>query len=159
VPADFFICQYFRPPDRYFIQKNWIKRIKRPYILPLSAPVNLPNHTIDPRKKSDIKIRPEGRTFKRLLLSLSGKTIAAIYRAIVPGLERNLAGFPAGCADCIVHLTLGPAAIFPRSSAGRTSFGFISESLFFKKVLFACSECEFLTAVDAYERFVLMSQI
>ena len=138
MPAYFFICQYFYLPIAILFKRFGLARLKRP---------------------SDIKIRPEGRTFNYLLLSLFGKAIAAIYRAIVPGLERNLTGLSAGRTDCIVHFTLLSAAVFPSCPAGRTSFGFIGESLFFIKVLFACGECEFLTAVCAYERFILMSHI
>ena len=88
MPADLFIRQYFRPPDYYFIQKKRIALMKQFNTLPYGG-----------YRKSDIKIRPEGRAFKTSAAISAWKTIAAIHRAIVSGREQNLAGLSAGHAS------------------------------------------------------------
>lgn len=100
-----------------------------------------------------------GRTFSWLLLSLVGKTIAAIYRTIVAGLERNLAGFSAGSAYGIEHLARCSSIVFTGVTAGFASLRFVRKSFFLKEILFARGENEFIAAVFAYQRFVLMHQM
>jgi hypothetical protein len=100
-----------------------------------------------------------GKDHSRLSLV---ETLAAIDRTIIPGLERNLAGSAAVCADCIVHLTLTTAVagvLLACVTACLAALGFVLETAFRIKFLFTGSENEFLTAVSANESFVLIHVI
>ena len=130
-----------------------------------SACVFLPRRVASPGVKSDASVLRKKNTPRRAYLkgryrelSPLFEAIAAIHRTVVSRLERNLAGLSARSTNSVKHLAGSSSAIFTRCTAGRASLGFISESFFFEEILLACSECEFLPAVYAYERFVLMSQ-
>ena len=90
---------------------------------------------------------------------LFSKAVAAINRAVVAGLEGNLAGLTAFCAYCIKHLT--SAAVAARAvaltsvPAGLAALRLIGEALFCKKLLLAGGESEFLSAILADDGFVL----
>lgn len=92
-------------------------------------------------------------------LSLVCKALAAVYRTVIPGLERNLAGFSAGSADSVEHFTRGSASIFAGVAAGLAALGLIGEAFFFKEILLTCRENKFLATVFAYQCFVLMHQL
>lgn len=102
-----------------------------------------------------------GQPFKKRLgrLSLIRKTIAAINRTIIPGLERNFAGTSTGSASGIKHFPLWPPAVFTGISARFASLWFIGKSFFLKKILFACCEYKLLAAVFTCDCFVLMNQL
>jgi hypothetical protein len=88
---------------------------------------------------------------------LPGEAIAAIYRAIVPGLKRNLALFSAGSAYGVEHLALRAPVVFTRAAAGFASSGLVCEPFFLKEILLGRRKYEFLTAICTYQSFVLMA--
>ena len=88
-----------------------------------------------------------------------GETIAAINRAVVSRLERNLARNPAGSADSVKHLTRPSAAVFTGITAGFASLRLVCEPFFREKLLLICCEGELLIAVSAYDCFVLIIQL
>jgi len=92
---------------------------------------------------------------------LVGKTITAIYGAIISGLEWDFAFFAAGSANSVKHLALSSAiaAILAHIAAGLAPLRFIGKTSFLKKILFTCRECKFLSAIFANNCFVLMDQL
>jgi hypothetical protein len=100
-------------------------------------------------------VRPEGRTEIAGFLNLSSvvcKAIAAVYRAIFPGLERNFARSAARSANRIEHFTFtggftsGVLACIP---ARLTALRLICKAFLSKKFLLAGSEYKFGSAVFA----------
>lgn len=93
-------------------------------------------------------------------LYLSSETVAAIYRAVIAGLKRNLAGLSAICTNCIVHLTRTAVAaritvILAFVAAGLTALGLVCEAFFSIKLLLAGGKSEFLSAILADEGLVI----
>jgi len=91
------------------------------------------------------------------------EAIAAIYGAVITGLERNLAGLSTLCADSIVHLTITAVTTTGSTLAGIAA-GFATLRLIGKaslrvKFLLSGSENKFLSTVFADERFVLIHVI
>jgi hypothetical protein len=87
------------------------------------------------------------------------ETIAAINRAIITGLERNLAGSAAFRANGIIHLALAAVAAgvpFAGIPAGLAPLRFVGEPSLSIKFLFLRGENEFLATVYANECFVLI---
>jgi len=93
------------------------------------------------------------------LLSFA-KTIAAIHRTIVAGLERHLAGLPAFGAHRVVHLasTFTASATLAGIAAGLAALRLILEATLSIKFLFTGGKGEFLTAVFADDGFVLIHE-
>jgi hypothetical protein len=86
-----------------------------------------------------------------LLLFLFGcKAFAAENGTIIGGLERNSCFLAALSASGREIFSGGSAGIFACVTAGLASLGFILESLFCVKFLFARCENEFTVAVFAY---------
>ena len=85
-----------------------------------------------------------------------GKTVAAIYRTLTAGLERNLAGCSALCAYSIIHLAgfAALAIVLASIAACLATLGLIGETLLSVKFLLSGSESEFLSAFLADECLV-----
>jgi hypothetical protein len=89
------------------------------------------------------------------LRSLFAKAFAAIDRAVVAGLERNLAGFSALGADGFKHFSLSSTRVgFTGVTAGLATLRFIGESFFGIELLFVGRKDEFCSAFLACECFV-----
>jgi len=88
---------------------------------------------------------------------LLAEAIRAVDRTVRAGLEGNLAGFAAACANCIVHLTVAAAtgrALLAGGTAILAALGFIRETLFRVEFLLAGGEGEALSAIFADDGFV-----
>ena len=89
---------------------------------------------------------------------LLAEAVAAVNRTVGTGLEGNLAGFAAACADRVIHLTVAAAAAGRALLAGRTAIlaalGFIGETLFRVEFLLAGGEGEALSAIFADDGLV-----
>ena len=89
---------------------------------------------------------------------LLAEAVAAVNRTVGTGLERNLAGFAAACAGCVIHLTVAAATTGRALFAGRTAIlaalGLIGETLFRVEFLLAGGEGEALSAIFADDGFV-----
>ena len=92
---------------------------------------------------------------KLLLLHLC-KALAAVYRAILTGLEGNCSLFAAGCTYCCEHFALGLLSVLAVLAASLTSLGLVYETLGCIKFLFACFECKFSAAFFADESLVFV---
>lgn len=80
------------------------------------------------------------------------EALAAVYRAILTGLERNLARISAACANCIIHLALEPAFAslgFTLVTASLATKGLVLKTLLGIKFLLSGSKSEFLSAIFA----------
>jgi hypothetical protein len=96
------------------------------------------------------------------MLSLICKAITAVYRTVVAGLERNFAGSSAFCAHGIIHLSVAGTAAgiaFAGVTARFAALGFIGETFFGEKFLFAGSKSKFAAAVFASKSFVVVHEI
>jgi len=92
-------------------------------------------------------------------LSLVGKTIAAVNRAVVSGLEWDPAVLAARGANSVKEFTLTSAAsAFAHIAAGLAPLRLICETSFLEKILFTCRENKFLPAILTNNCFVLMNQ-
>jgi len=83
---------------------------------------------------------------------LCAEAIAAVYRAIVLGLEGNLTFLAAFSANCVEHLALSTvfaSCVLTGGTAVLAALRFICETLFGIKLLFTCSKSEFLSAFFA----------
>lgn len=92
------------------------------------------------------------------------EAIAAIDRAVVARLERNLAVFSACGADSVKHLTVRTTSAAVRVvlaciTAGLATLGLVIETLFCVELLLSGGECELLSTVLAYDSFVLEHEI
>ena len=79
---------------------------------------------------------------------------AAVDGTVIAGLERDLGGCAAICADCVKHLTLTVAGGLAVVSAFLAANGLILEALLRVELLLACGENEFLAAILAYQCLV-----
>jgi hypothetical protein len=86
------------------------------------------------------------------------KAFAAVYGTVLSGLEGNLSGLSAFCANRIMHFTrsAGSAAGLASLAAGLAAGGLVLESLFGIEFLFTGSENELSATVFAYQRFVFV---
>jgi hypothetical protein len=95
------------------------------------------------------------------------EAIAAIHRLVSPRLERHFGYAAALAARGLVHLPAltaaaahpGPAAglgthLFARLTAIRTAVGLVLKTFAGVKLLFACSESELASAVNAVQHFI-----
>jgi hypothetical protein len=93
---------------------------------------------------------------------LLAEAVAAVNRTVGTGLERNLAGFAAACAGCVIHLavavTTGRALLASRT-ARFAALGFIGETLFRVEFLLAGGEGEAGSAIFADDGFVAEHEI
>ena len=95
------------------------------------------------------------------LLTVLAEAIAAVYRTIAMGLERNLGGATAAVADHFIHgaigRTVGIAAVGTTgSAAGRATAGLILEALLGVESLFRSREGEFLATFTAGKGLVFV---
>ena len=95
------------------------------------------------------------------LSAASGKALAAVYGTVLFGLEGNLSGLSAFCANSVVHLTrsAGSTACLTGLTAGLAAGGLVLESLFGIEFLFTGSENELSATVFAYQRFVFVHDL
>ena len=89
----------------------------------------------------------------------SGETLAAIDRAILPGLEGHMSLFPAGSAHSRKHLTLGTAWIFAGLAAFPAALGLVSKAFFRIEFLFPGCEHELPAALCAGKGLVLIHDL
>ena len=105
-----------------------------------------------------------------LKLPVASETIAAHDRTVGAGLERNLTGFSALCANRIVHLAgcivtvtaVAGTAIgvtLTGNPAGFATLRFIRKAFLGEKLLFVGSEGEFLSAIFADDGLVVVHLI
>jgi hypothetical protein len=99
-----------------------------------------------------IRLRNKGNTSTRLHLLEAG---AAVDGAVVTGLERDLGGRAALCADRVIHFAIAGAGGLTVCAAVLAADGLVLEAFFRIKLLFAGRKNEFLTAILAYQCFVL----
>ena len=103
-------------------------------------------------------------------LPVTSEAIAAHDRTVGAGLERNLAGFAAFRANCVIHLTrrvIAVSAIAGTASgvaltsyaAGFAALRFIRKAFFGEKFLLVGSKGEFLSAIFADDGLVAVHQI
>lgn len=94
----------------------------------------------------------------RLLLLLLdfGEAFTAVYRAVFPWLERNLAWFAACRTYGIEHFTLRPPRVFTSIAALFASLRLIYKALLCIKFLLASCENKFLTTFFADKFLVLV---
>ena len=78
-----------------------------------------------------------------------GEALTAINRAVLTRLERNLAGFAAGCTNCIKHLAGSLVGLLAGVTALLAALGFILESAGCVEFLLTGGENEFLTTFFA----------
>ena len=88
-----------------------------------------------------------------------GEALAAIDRAILPGLEGNLRGAAATDADHFIHLTLAAVAVATvlltaGGTASRAAAGLILEALVSIELLLRSGENEFRAALTALQGLV-----
>ena len=95
------------------------------------------------------------------LSAAGGKALAAVYGTVLFGLEGNLSGLSAFCANSVVHLTrsAGSTACLTGLTAGLAAGGLVLESLFGIEFLFTGSENELSATVFAYQRFVFVHDL
>ena len=98
-----------------------------------------------------IRERNKGNALALVVL----EAVAAVDGTVVSGLERDLGGRPALRADRVKHLTVVAACGFAACAAVLAANGFVLESLLRVKLLLAGRKDEFLTAILAYQCFVL----
>jgi hypothetical protein len=90
------------------------------------------------------------------------EALAAVYRAILTGLERNLARISAACANCIIHLTLGltlASLCLTLVAASFATKGLVLKTLLGIKFLLSGSKSEFLSTIFADQCFVVIHDI
>ena len=92
-------------------------------------------------------------------LPLLFEAVAAINRTTFGRMKWYFTWFPARSTYSIKHFALRAPGIFAGVAARFTSLGFICKTLLLIKILLACSENEFLTAVFADQCLVLMIQL
>ena len=92
----------------------------------------------------------------KLLIFHFRKTVAAINRSVVNGLERKLCFFSAVCTGCGVHFSLRFACIPSCITASFASLRLVLEAFFRIEFLLARGEYEFVAAVFANQCFVLI---
>ena len=83
------------------------------------------------------------------LLHLS-KAIAAVYRTVFSGSERNLSYAAAGSACCLKHFSFALNAVLSCVTASLASLGFVLEALFSIEFLLAGCEYELIAAFLTY---------
>ena len=100
-------------------------------------------------------------TQTQLLSGSVAEALAAVYRTILAGLERNLAGVAALGANCVEHLTgITLATVSLKLSAAlAASLGLMLKALLCVKLLRAGGEYEFLIAVFADQCLVCVHSI
>ena len=84
------------------------------------------------------------------------ETFAAINGSVRTRQEWDFRFLSTTCACCDVHFSLGLPGIFSYVAAVFASLGLVLESLFRVKLLVSDSKYEFLSAVFAYDGFVLI---
>ncbi len=93
----------------------------------------------------------------KLLLTLHlCKAIAAVYRSVTVGLERNFSFPSALVAYCCEHFSGFACCILACIAASLASLGLILESLLCVKFLLACCEYEIVAAFLALKGLVLV---
>ena len=110
----------------------------------------------------DPKAQKKNRGNSVLLILLLLEALAAIYRAIFTGLERNLARISTACANRIIHLALGLSVAslgLTLIAASLAAKGLVLKTLLSIKFLLSCSEDEFLSAIFADQCFVVIHVI
>ena len=87
---------------------------------------------------------------------LLAEAVGAVDRTVRTGLEGNLAGLSAACADRIIHLTVAAAgrALLAGRTAGFAALRFVGEPFFRVEFLLAGGEGEALSAIFADDGFV-----
>jgi hypothetical protein len=89
------------------------------------------------------------------LLSSFAEAIAAVYGAVVAGLERNLAGYSTLGADGLKHFSLSSTRVgLAGITAGFATLRLVGESFFGVKFLFVSRKNEFGSAFLAGQCFV-----
>jgi len=105
-----------------------------------------------------------------LKLPVASEAIAAHDRTVGAGLERNLAGSPARCANRIVHLAGGVVTVtaiagtaigvtLASNPAGFAALRLICKAFFGEKLLLVGSKGEFLSAIFADDGLVVVHLI
>ena len=89
------------------------------------------------------------RLLNQLLISGSCKALAAKYRSVGAGLERNTSYAATLCASSLEELSLGLACILLLVAACLASLGLVLESLLCIESLLTCGKYEFFSAVLA----------
>ena len=84
------------------------------------------------------------------------EALAAIYRSVACGLERNFSFLTAVSANCCEHFSLLAISIFSLVAASLASLGFILETLFCIELLFTCCEYEIFSAFLALQCLVFV---
>ena len=90
------------------------------------------------------------------------EALAAVYRAILTRLKRNLTRISAACANCIIHLALGSTLASLCLTLVAASFatkGLVLKTLLGIKFLLSGSKSEFLSAIFADQCFVVIHVI
>ena len=88
------------------------------------------------------------------------KAFAAVNRAVITRLERNLASLSALRAYCIIHLAcLNAVCCFASIAARFATLRLICEALFSIKFLLTGSKGEFLSAIFADQSLVVVHEI
>ena len=77
------------------------------------------------------------------------KALAAIYRTVLSGFERNFCFASAGCAGGGVHLFLGFEFVFACVTALFAALGFVNESTLCIEFLLTGGESKFFAALFA----------
>ena len=95
------------------------------------------------------------RTKKLLLFFDSCEALAAVYRSVAGGLERNLSFLAASSANGGEHLTLSLACALACVTACLASLGLVLEALLCVEFLLACGEYELVAALFARQCLVL----
>jgi hypothetical protein len=99
------------------------------------------------------------------VLSLLGKTLAAIYRPVIFGLKRDLRFLSTRCASRRVHFSVCRSTVICPSAAIAVFTGypaifaasrFVGKALFCIKILFASGEYKAASAVFANECLVFV---
>ena len=81
---------------------------------------------------------------KLFLLHLC-KALAAIYRTILSGSERNSCDLAAGSTSSLKHFSLASCAVLSCIAASLAALGFVYESLFSIEFLFTGCEYELIS--------------
>ena len=95
------------------------------------------------------------RTKKLLLFFDSCEALAAVYRSVAGGLERNLSFLAASSANGGEHLTLSLGCVLACITACLASLGLVLEALLCVEFLLACGEYELVAALFARQCLVL----
>jgi hypothetical protein len=98
-----------------------------------------------------IRERNKGNALALVVL----EAVAAVDGTVVSGLERDLGGRPALCADRIEHLAVVAACGLAAGAAIFAADRLVLEPFLRVKLLLAGRKDEFLTAILAYQCFVL----